>query len=119
MKKMLLVVLPLALAGCASRGTAEDFTWLIECPKTVEPGAELQFAVRTVDAGGQAVNGVRFRYQIQWTGGSALPFRFSAASGTSVKLRARRDTGPAALIVSSENRQGREVKVLEAAFEVK
>jgi hypothetical protein len=119
MKHLSAVVCLLALSACASRGGAEDFTWLIECPKTVERGAEFEFAVRTVDAGGQAVKGTKFRYQIQWTGGSANPFRFTAASGATVRLRARRDPGPAAIIVSCENREGREVKVLEFAFEVK
>ena len=58
MKRFVSVVLPLALACCASRGSAEDFTWLIECPKTMERGGDLEFAVRTVDSGGQAVKGV-------------------------------------------------------------
>lgn len=119
MKRLFIVVLTLAVAGCASRGTAEDFTWLMECPKVVEPGAEFQFAVRTVDSGGQAVKGVKIRYQIQWPGGSANPFRHAATSGTTVKVRAKRDTGPATLVILCEDRKGQESKVLEAAFEVK
>jgi hypothetical protein len=119
MRHLLAVVSILALAGCASRGTAEDYTWLLECPKTVAAGAEFEFAVRTVDPAGQAVSGVKFRYHILWTGGTYAPFRHLAASGAAVKLRAKRDTGPANLVVTCEDRKGKDTRVLETTFDVK
>lgn len=119
MKAARCVVLLLAVAGCSSAGTAEDFKWSIECPKTVDKGAEFTFTVKTVDAAGQPVEGVKYKYQILWTAGSANPLRHKGRSGEPVRLHARMAPGPATLVVTCENREGLDTKVLETGFEVK
>jgi len=122
MKIILLVVSLLAtagLSGCASTGVAEDFTWAIDCPKTVDKGAEFTFVVAATGAAGQAVDGVKYRYQILWTGGSTNPLRHKGQSGERQKVHARLAAGPATIVVTCENREGLEKKVLETSFEVK
>jgi len=113
------VVLLLAGAGCASPGSAEDWTWSIECPKTVDKGSEFIFVVRTANAAGEPVAGVKFRYQIRWTGGTSNPLRHKGRTGDPMKTHARVEAGPATIVVVSENREGLETKVLESTFEVK
>jgi hypothetical protein len=119
MNNVRIVVSLLALAGCATPGTAEDFKWSVECPKTVDRGAEFLFTVTAAKASGEAVNGVGFRYQILWTGGSANPLRHRGSTGESEKVHARVTTGPATIVITCLNRQGLDTKVLEASFEVK
>ena len=122
MKNILAVVslaAVVAVAGCASPGAAEDFKWSIECPKSVDKGSEFTFVVTTANPSGQAVNGMRFHYQIMWTGGSANPLRHKGHSGENEKVHARLAPGPATIVVTSENREGLETKVLESSFEVK
>jgi hypothetical protein len=109
----------LLLAGCASPGTAEDFTWSIEAPKTADKGAEFTFVVRALSAAGQMVDGVKIRYQTVWPGGSPNPLRHRGRTGEPVKVHARVLPGPATILVLSENREGMEVKVAETTFEVK
>ncbi len=106
-------------AGCASPGTAEDFKWSIDCPKTVDKGAEFLFTVRTTNPAGVAVSDVSYRYQILWPGGTSNPLRHGGRSGEPEKVKARMATGPATMVVTCDNRQGLDVKVLEATFEVK
>ncbi len=122
MKSVLSAVLLSSLAvlgGCASPGTAEEFTWSIEVPKTVDKGAEFALLVKTVREPDLAIEGVEYRYQIHWTGGSSAPLRHRGATGEGVKVRARMAPGPATILVTSENRDGLDVKVLEAVVEVK
>ena len=108
-----------ALAGCGTPGTAEEFTWAIENPKTVDKGAEFLFTVKATNAAGAAVDGVKFRYQILWTGGSSNPLRHSGRTGEAQRLHARMVAGPATIVVTSSNRDGLETKVVECTFEVK
>src|SRR5689334_20863157 len=107
-----------ALAGCGTAGSAEDFTWSIDCPRTVDKGAEFLFTVRaSTDAG--PVHGVPYRYQILWPSGSSNPLRHKARTGEAQKVHARLAAGTATLVVTSENRAGLETKVVESSFEVK
>jgi hypothetical protein len=107
-----------ALAGCGAQAAAEDFTWSIDCPKTVDKGAEFRFTVRSaIDAG--PVEGVSYRYQILWPGGSSHPLPHKGRTGEAEKLHARQAAGPASIVVTCSNRAGQETKVLEFAFEVK
>lgn len=115
---VLLLAIP-ALAGCGTAGLAEDFKWSVDCPKTVDRGAEFAFTVTAVNAAGEAVNGVGYRYQILWTGGSSNPLRHRGSTGEAEKVHARMTTGPATLVVTCPNRAGMDAKVLEATFEVK
>jgi hypothetical protein len=120
MKRLLPVVLIFAAAaGCALPGTAEDFTWHSEIPKTVDRGAEFLFAVRAIDKSGQEVKRLRYRYQILWTGGASNPLRHTGYTGEVEKIHARMISGPAVLVVTAPNREGLETKVLEATIEVK
>lgn len=108
-----------ALAGCKSAGTAEEFTWSVECPKEVDRGAEFTLLVKTTNSAGAAVSGVFYRYQILWPAGSANPLRHKGVSGESEKVKARMVTGPATIVFTCLNREGLDVKVLETKFEVK
>lgn len=108
-----------ALSGCAQKGTAEDFTWSAEVPKTVERGTEFTLTVRAKDGAGQPVDGVRYRYQILWTGGASNPLRHTGYTGEPEKIRARVVAGPATIVFTCLNRAGLDAKVLEAGFEVK
>jgi hypothetical protein len=119
MRKFLAVVSLLGLESCASPGTSEDFNWVVECPKTVDRGAEFSFTVRTTKGAGSEVAGVSFRYEILWAAGSGSPLRQRGTSGTPLKAHARVVQGPATLRITVENREGRAVTVAEAAFEVK
>lgn len=122
MKNVLGVVSLLSLAvltGCPQIGTAEEFTWSVECPKSVDRGAEFVMTVRTVNSSGQAIDGVKYRYQILWTAGSSNPLRHRGSSGEPEKVHARMATGPATVVVTCPNREGLDVKVAEARFEVK
>jgi len=109
----------LILASCASAGTAEEFTWTVECPKSVDKGAEFSFTVRSARAGGVEAPGVSYRYQISWTGGSGSPLRHRGTSGAISKVHARMTPGPATLVITCPNREGLDVKVAEVTFEVK
>jgi hypothetical protein len=113
------IVAAAAITGCASPGSAEDFKWSVECPKSVDRGAEFSFLVRTENAAGQAVDGVKFRYQILWTAGSSQPLRHKGRSGDREKVHARMVPGRATIVFTCENREGLDARVLETAFEVK
>jgi hypothetical protein len=119
MRTLLAVVSLLGLASCAGPGTSEDFKWTVDCPKSVERGAEFGFTVRTAKGSAGEVAGVAFRYEITWAPGSGSPLRQKGSSGTAVKAHARVLQGPATLVISAENREGQAVKVAEAAFEVR
>jgi hypothetical protein len=113
------IVAAAAISGCASPGSAEDFKWSVECPKSVDRGAEFSFVVKTENSAGQAVDGVKFRYQILWTSGSSQPLRHKGRSGDREKVHAHLVSGPATIVITSENHEGLEAKVLETGFEVK
>ena len=115
---VLLLAIP-TLAGCGTAGVAEDFKWSVECPKTVDRGAEFAFTLTAVNAAGEAVNGIGYRYQILWTGGSSNPLRHRGSTGESQKVHARMVTGPATIVFTCPNRAGMDAKVLEAMVEVK
>jgi hypothetical protein len=107
------------LASCVSAGTAEEFEWTVDFPKSVDKGAEFTFMVRTVRPGGAEVPGVLYRYQISWTGGSSNPLRHKGSSGSPSKVHARMAAGPATMVVTCLNHEGLDVKVAEVSFEVK
>lgn len=113
------IVAAAALAGCARPGTAEEFTWSAEVPKSVDRGTEFTIVVRAQNAAGQPVTGVKYRYQIVWTGGSSNPLRHSGLTGEMEKIRARVVPGPATILFTCVNRAGLDTKVLESSFEVK
>lgn len=119
MRRNLIVVPLLALAACASAGTAEDFKWSVECPKTVDKGAEFLFLVKTTGASGAEVPNAHFRYQILWPEGAGNPLRYTGWSGTAEKVHARMIPGKATMVITAENKAGLEVKVAETVFEVK
>jgi hypothetical protein len=119
MRHAIFVVCLLALLGCGTTGVAEDFKWSVDCPKTVDRGAEFAFTVSAVNAAGEPVKGVSYRYQILWTGGSSNPLRHRGSTGENEKVHARMTTGPATIVFTCPNREGLDAKVLEAAFEVK
>jgi hypothetical protein len=122
MKNAVFVVSLLALAalpGCGATGVAEDFKWSVECPKTVDRGAEFAFTVTAANAAGEPVKGISYRYQILWTGGSSNPLRHPGATGQSEKVHARMTTGPATIVFTCPNREGLDAKVVETSFEVK
>ncbi len=116
MKRAMLL---LGLAGCATVGTAEEFTWAVQVPTVVDKGAEFLFTVRATRATGEVVNGVAYRYQIQWPGGSVNSLRYKGYSGEPEKVKARLVAGKATLVVTCVNKDGLDVKVQEVAFEVK
>jgi hypothetical protein len=108
-----------SFAGCKSAGTAEQFTWTVDCPKQVDRGAEFLFTVKTADSAGADVKGVLYRYQILWPEGSSNPLRHKGASGESEKVRARMSAGTATVVFTCPNKDGLDTKVLETRFEVK
>jgi len=116
---MAMVMLASLWTGCVVAGTAEEFTWSIQVPKTVDKGADLVFQVKAVNASGEQVIGVRYHYQILWTGGSSSPLRHKGRTGEDETIRARIVAGPATLVVTCENKSGVLIKVGEAQFEVK
>jgi hypothetical protein len=116
----------LGLSGCASPGTAEDFAWAIECPKSVDKGAEFNLTVRSsklMEADPKLekteISGITYHWQIQWNGGSPAPLLHAARSGEAVKIRARLSPGPATVLITSLDKSGLDVKVAEAKIEVK
>jgi hypothetical protein len=110
----------LCIFGCASpAGYAEDFKWSVDCPKSVDKGAEFTLVVHTLNAADQPVDGVKYHFQIMYTGGSSQPLRHKAHSGEVAKVKAHLAPGPATIVFTSENRTGVQVKVLETTFEVK
>ena len=132
MKNAALALVMLAVAstaGCKSPGTSEDFKWAIECPKTVDKGSEFAFTVKTSreeaaaegDAKGEMkdIGGVPIHYQVHWPGGSPNPLLHPAETGEPVKLRARLAPGAATIVITASNKEGLDVKVLEASVEVK
>jgi hypothetical protein len=119
MRRAVRGLLLLTLASCASAGSAEEFKWTVDCPKSVDKGAEFTFTVRAVRPGGPEVPGVSYLYQISWTGGSGSPLRHRGTSGAASKMHARMTPGPAIMVVTCPNREGLDVKVAEATFEVK
>lgn len=122
MKNLVIVVcigVVLSFAGCKSAGTAEQFTWAVECPKQVDRGAEFLFLMKTADSAGAEVKGVAYRYQILWPEGSSNPLRHKGLSGESEKVRARMSAGTATVVFTCPNKDGLETKVLETRFEVK
>jgi hypothetical protein len=128
MRNAILVVTLAALTGCASKPTSEFYKWTADCPKTVDKGSEFKLTILATlpvepkEEGGattQAVEGVEYTYQIQWTGGSSAPLRHKGCTGEPVKIRARLAPGPATILVTSLNKEGLDVKVLEITIEVK
>jgi hypothetical protein len=119
MRNLIMAVPLLALLSCSSAGTAEEFQWSVDCPKSVDKGAEFTFTVHTVRPGGQEVPGVTFRYQILWTGGTGTPLRHKGSSSTLERVHARMVPGPATMVITCDNAQGLAVKVAETSFEVK
>src|SRR5262245_1382012 len=119
MKSIPFVVSLLALAGCATSGVAEDFKWSVECPRSVDRGAEFAFVVTAVNAAGSRVDGVRYRYQILWPGGSSNPLRHKGSTGDKEVLHARMSVGRATIVFTCPNRDGLDTKVLQTTFEVK
>jgi len=113
------LVLTAALAGCATPGTAEQFTWSIDAPTTVDRGTEFLFVVNAANPAGEPVNGVKYHYQIEWPGGSLIALRHAGSTGEREKVRARLTAGPAVILVTCDNRHGIDTKVLEATVEVK
>jgi hypothetical protein len=116
------LVLPLlaaALAGCGTPGVAEDLKWAVECPKTVDRGAQFFFILKAANAAGEPVDDVRYRYQILWTGGASNPLRHKGSTGERQMLHARMVAGPATIVFTFPNREGLDTKVLETTFEVK
>jgi len=119
MRQLLIVVPLLALVSCATPGTAEEFQWSVDAPKTVDRGAEFVFTVHAVRAGGPEVAGVTYRYQILWTAGSGSPLRHKASTAATERVHARMVPGPATMVVTCVNKEGIDVKVAETTFEVK
>ncbi|HVR84399.1 MAG TPA: hypothetical protein VMU54_08820, partial [Planctomycetota bacterium] len=119
MRHLIMVVPLLALWSCASAGTAEEFQWSVECPKSVDKGGEFTFTVHTIRPSGPEVAGVTYHYQILWTAGSGSPLRHKGSSAALERVHARMVPGPATMVVTCENKQGLDVKVAEATFEVK
>jgi hypothetical protein len=128
MRNATLVVTLAVLAGCASKPTAEFYKWTADCPSSVDKGSEFKLtvlatlSVEPAEEGGpttQAVEGVEYTYQIHWTGGSSSPLRHRGWTGEPVKIRARLVPGPATILVTSLNKEGLDVKVLEKTIEVK
>lgn len=113
------VLLFFPLGGCSVPGTAEDFAWSLEVPKSVDKGADLVFRVLTHNAAKEPVDGVKYHYQILWTGGSSNPLRHTGRTGEDERIRSRLAAGPATLVVTCVNRSGNLIKVGEAGFEVK
>ncbi len=117
------VSLVLALAGCTA-GTLEDYTWTVECPQAVDKGSEFHLNVKTVRVAtgaetSEAEDGVPYRYQIHWPGGTSAPLRHTAFTGEPVKIRARMVPGPATVVITALNREGLDAKVQETKIEVK
>ena len=119
MRHLLIVVPLLALISCATPGTAEEFQWSVECPKSVDKGAEFAFTVHAVRAGGPEVAGVTYRYQILWTAGSGNPLRHKGATAVQERVHARMTVGPATMVITCVSKAGMDVKVAETTFEVK
>ena len=119
MRNLIIVVPLLALLSCATAGTAEEFQWSVECPKSVDKGAEFAFTVHAVRSGGPEVAGVLYRYQILWTAGSGNPLRHKGSTAAQERVHARMIPGPATMVITCQNRDGLDVKVAEATFEVK
>ncbi len=118
MKRALALISLLVVGGCAGRGYAEDYTWSIEVPATVERGVDFRMTVLATGQDGTPKS-VKYRYAITWTAGSSNPLRHKGATGSPETIRARTAAGPATLMVFCENKQGIEAKVLEKTFEVK
>jgi hypothetical protein len=123
---VLVVTGVLGATGCAASGTAEDFTWAVDCPKTIDRGSEFNVTVRSsksmeAEAGleQKEISGVTYHWQIQWPGGSSAPLLHAARSGEVLKIRARLSPGPATLLITSVNKSGLDVKVAELSVEVK
>ena len=119
MRQLILVVPVLALLSCVSAGTAEEFQWSVEVPKTVDKGAEFTFTVHAVRPGGAEVAGVFYRYQILWTAGSGSPLRHKGSSAAPERVHARMVPGAATMVITCVNKAGLDVKVAETGFEVK
>lgn len=117
MRNALRALTLLALASCASAGTAEEFRWSVDCPKSVDRGTAFTFTVRTARPGGAEISGVGYRYQIRWSGGNDQ--RHDGTSGTAQKLHARMTPGSASMVITGVGADGRDVTVVETSFEVK
>ena len=119
MRHLLIVVSLLALLSCATHGTAEEFQWSVECPKSVDRGAEFGFTVHAVRPGGAEAAGVTYRYQILWTAGSGNPLRHKGSTAVQERVHARMTAGPATMVITCMGKDGMDVKVAETTFEVK
>jgi len=119
MRHLLIVVPLLGLLSCATPGTAEEFQWSVESPKSVDKGAEFAFTVHAVRPGGPEVAGVTYRYQILWTAGSGNPLRHKGSTAATERVHARMVPGPATMVITCMGKDGMDVKVAETTFEVK
>jgi hypothetical protein len=119
MRSSLVSISLLALIGCASAGTVDEYRWSVDGPKSVERGAEFTFRVRTIRAGGAEVPDVPYRFQITWPAGGGNPLSHEGMSGTAQKVHARMAFGPATLIILGVAKDGKEAPVAQASFEVK
>ncbi len=119
MRQPVLFTAILALASCASAGTAEDFQWTVDCPRSVDRGAEFTFAVHAVRPGGMEMAGVPYRYLILWAAGSGNPLRHQGSSGKPVEVHARMGAGTAKIVITGVSRDGQDVKLAETSVEVK
>jgi hypothetical protein len=119
MRSGILAVALLALVACGSAGTAEQFRWTVDCPKSVERGAGFAFTVHATRPDGSDAEGVAYRYEILWGPSGGSPLKQGGTSGTAQNVHARMAAGPATLVVTGVDKSGRDVKVAEAAFEVR
>ena len=109
----------LGLAGCATSGVAEDYTWTIQTPTVVGRGAVFPFTVRAMRVSGKVVDGLGYRYEIQRPDGGAAAPSGTGATGGPQKALAPLTPGRAVLRVFCPDRTGKDLKVQEAPFEVK
>jgi hypothetical protein len=114
MKRALLL---LGLAGCATTGVAEDYTWTIQTPSAVGRGAVFAFTVRATRVSGKVVNGLEYRYEILRPGGESTSG--TGSTGAPQKAQAPLTPGRAVLRVIGTDRKGKDLQVQEAPFEVK
>jgi len=119
MKAAGMALLALA-AGCAGYGSATDYRWALEVPETVDPGADLEFRVKTFGPEDVEAPGVPYRFSVVWPGGPSDVIPRAGRTGEEPKrVRARLAAGKARILIHGQTLEEKWVKVAEAPFEIK
>ncbi len=109
-------ILLLALVGCKTWATKEDFTWSFRAPERIRLGQDIVFTAEARNAQGEVQPDVFFYWSVDWVG---LPgSRHKGRSLQALDLRSKGSPGTATLRIFGYNPEGDLVVVAQHPFQV-